>query len=205
MIGENGLNLFIRYKVGDYLVKGMHVADLTDLANDKKMDKDLIYKITNAFIYSETLNDKNDYHHEIKNLIEIALRAISPGINDPNTAIICIRKISMILNLLFSIKSNYSVIEINKKSKIIYKMYTVEEELYYTFYQLIFYGKSDPSVAKAILNGVNLIYINTQGNYSSEVKKFYDYVYSVCLDSMNTELDKKHIESLKENFYEFVE
>ncbi|MBP1997973.1 putative membrane protein [Peptostreptococcus canis] len=169
------------------------------------MDKDLIYKITNAFIYSETLNDKNDYHHEIKNLIEIALRAISPGINDPNTAIICIRKISMILNLLFSIKSNYSVVEINKKSKIIYKMYTVEEELYYTFYQLIFYGKSDPSVAKAILNGVNLIYINTQGNYSSEVKKFYDYVYSVCLDSMNTELDKKHIESLKENFYEFVE
>lgn len=207
ILKDGQLSLMINYKVGDYLVRGMNVANLNIDIREAEYDKadDLAEKISSCFIYSESPNDTDDYRHEVKNLVEIALRAISPGINDPNTAIICIRKISMLLSVLFSHKSNYKVKVLDDSSKIIYKEFTVHDELYFNFYQLIHYGKEDPSVARNILNGLNLIFMHSSQNSAQEVKKFYDEAYEIFMASMASEMDKNHLKSLKENFYQLTD
>lgn len=196
-------NFIVNYKIGDYISENTHIADLhfleeIDLGNDE-IEK-LLEEIRESFIFSDTINDKEDYHHEIKNLVEIALRAISPGINDPNTAIICIKKISILLSDIFSVNNNFSILEVDNKAKIAYKLYSVEEELYLTFYQIIFYGKKDPSVARALLEGINLIYINSDKSSLKEIKDFYNYVYTICIKSMEEELDKKKLKELNSKF-----
>lgn len=196
-------NFIVNYKIGDYISENTHIADLhfleeIDLGNDE-IEK-LLEEIRESFIFSDTINDKEDYHHEIKNLVEIALRAISPGINDPNTAIICIKKISILLSDIFSVNNNFSILEVDNKAKIAYKLYSVEEELYLTFYQIIFYGKKDPSVARALLEGINLIYINSDKSSLKEIKDFYNYVYTTCIKSMEEELDKKKLKELNSKF-----
>lgn len=196
-------NFIVNYKLGDYISENTHIADLHFLEEiNLKADEveKLLEEIKESFIFSDTINDKEDFRHEIKNLVEIALRAISPGINDPNTAIICIRKISMLLSDIFSVNNNFRIFEVNNKAKIAYKLYSVEEELYLTFYQLISYGKNDPSIARAFLEGINLIYINSDKSALKEIKDFYNYVYNICIKSMDEELDIKKLKELNSKF-----
>lgn len=203
IITETQSDLIINSKIGDFIYEGLHIADFCiPEANDLSREKidEMIEGISKAFIYSNTINDQDDYHHEIKNLVEICLRAISPGINDPNTAIICIRKISMLLSESLSNYHEVKIIETNEESKIIYKLYDIREQLYFTFYQIIFYGKSDPSIAKTLLEGLYLIYFNSNEIVKNVVSEFYDYTYETCLDAMETDLDKEQLGILCNDF-----
>ena len=83
----------------------------------------------------------------IQKLVEIALRTISPGINDPNTAINCIYIINTLLGKLSEIYGNYTIVTSKDKNiKITFEDFNFESDLYHIFYQIIHYGKEDLSV-----------------------------------------------------------
>lgn len=203
VINERKSDLIINSKIGDFIYEGLHIADFC-VPNGSDLSKEeideILEGISKGFIYSNTINDQDDYHHEIRNLVEICLRAISPGINDPNTAIICIRKISMLLSESLANYHEVKIIETKEESRIIYKLYDIKEELYFTFYQIIFYGKSDPSIARTLLEGLYLIYFNSNETVKNVVSEFYDYTYETCLDAMETELDKEQLAVLCNDF-----
>ena len=134
------------------------------------------------------------------NLVEIALRAISPGINDPNTAINCIGKICNLLGQLFSTKNNFILLKNQDDSNVVYVAYSVEEELYLTFYQLIHYGKEDPSIAKAILEGILHMYLNANDEVKASIASYYHDCYQVFYDSLTNKRDREKIQDLYQNF-----
>ena len=198
--------LVIHKKIGEYISKGVYIADLNltekDLSDELKDGKsEFLNKLSDSFLINKTKNISRDYHYEITTLIEIALRAISPGINDPNTAIGCIGKISNLLGKLFSTKNKYIVLKSQDDAKVIYTSYSVEEELYLSFYQLIFYGKEDPSVSYSILEGLYLIYMIADESAKDSIVEFFNYAYDVMYDAMGTDFDKKHLKSIRDNFF----
>ncbi|MDI9490522.1 MAG: DUF2254 domain-containing protein [Bacillota bacterium] len=207
LIKDLSCELVINKKIGEYISKGVYLADLNltqkDLPEELNEDKaEFLSKIADCFLLNRIKNITRDYHHELTTLVEIALRAISPGINDPNTAIDCIGKISNLLGQLFSTRNKYIVVNTTEQAKIIYTSYTVEEELYLSFYQLIFYGKEDPSVAYAILEGLYLIYMIADDSAKTSVKEFFDYAYEIAFENMQTSFDRKHLQSIRDDFIE---
>ncbi len=204
---EIACEIVIHKKIGQYVSKGIYLADLNmiekNISEKSVEDEDaFLEEIANCFILNRTKNDSRDYHQEIINLVEIALRAISPGINDPNTAINCVDRIANLLGQLFSTKNKFIVLKDSTDAKIIYITYSVEEELYLSFYQLIFYGKKDPSVAYAILEGLYLIYMLADDSAKESVQVFFEQTYEVTFHSMNTEMDKNHLQSIRQDFLE---
>ncbi|WP_447443358.1 DUF2254 domain-containing protein [Streptococcus cameli] len=195
--------LVITKKIGEYVPKGVYMATLylsEEDALDKGKETDLLQAISNALIINTVKNESQDYHFELTNLIEIALKALSPGVNDPNTAISCIKKLALLLGQLFSTENNFIVLAEDEQSKIVYQSYSVEEEMYLTFNQILFYGKSDPLVANAILESVSMIYMISADVAKKEVRAFFDFVYEVCDQALTTSLDKKMLARIKENF-----
>ncbi len=81
------LILRLKYKPGDYVIEGnpLLVAWPAD-----RCDDDLIERANSAFICGHDGTAEQDVEHAIRQLVEIAVRALSPGINDPFTAINCI-------------------------------------------------------------------------------------------------------------------
>lgn len=195
--------LIIDKKIGEYISTGVYIARLHLLESpgySQEEEKDLLKAIAGCFLYSDQKNETYDYHHEITNLVEIALRGLSPGINDPNTAINCIRKISILIGKLFSTENHFIIARQNGKMKVIYTSYTVKEELYLAFYQIIHYGKEDPSVAAAILEGLTMIFMISDPAAESEVGEYFGYAYEVIKKSMRETMDAERIEQLRENF-----
>ncbi|MDO5047560.1 MAG: DUF2254 domain-containing protein [Anaerococcus sp.] len=195
--------LVIEKKIGEYVARGMYIAklyvyDKMDFEGEDK--EEFLEKLSASLLINVSKNDFEDYHHELTNLVEISMMALSPGVNDPNTAIEAIRKISSLLGDLFSSKNSYVLLNENDNSKIIYKSYTVKEELYNSFAQIIHYGKEDPMVARAILNGLYLVYMLAEESVKSEVREFMDYTYEICKNSVSYQMDKDGIEIIYKDF-----
>lgn len=195
----------IEKKIGEYISKGTYIARLhllEDLEMEGQEKKDFMAKLASGLVINVSKNDVRDYHHEMTNLIEIALMALSPGVNDPNTGIMVIGKISNLLGKLFSTNNFYLVLDENEKTKIIYNGYTVREELYNSFAQIVHYGKEDPMVAEAVLKGLYLIYMLADESVKGQVKEYLDYVYEICLDAMDTKMNRDQLKAIHEDFHQ---
>jgi uncharacterized membrane protein len=61
-------------------------------------------KIFNQFVIGKTKTSQQDLEFSIRQMVEIAARALSPGVNDPYTAITCIDNLTSIMCYLAQAK-----------------------------------------------------------------------------------------------------
>lgn len=167
--------LSINKRIGEYTTKGETLGELNIFQcelddNDKKELKE---KLSPLFIINAYNNREEDYHRGIVNLTEIANMALSPGTNDPNTAIICINKMSSLLGKLLSAGNHFIIMKEDENVKIIYQSYSVEDELYLGFSQIISYSAGDPLVTKEILQGIFIIYTMADISAKKKHKKIF--------------------------------
>ncbi|KAF0092445.1 MAG: hypothetical protein FD141_629 [Fusobacteria bacterium] len=185
-------------KIGDYLNKKTQIAhiivkeghDITDIMND----------IKEAFIVMDNKLYFNDYRHGLTKLVEIALRAISPAVNDPNTSIHAIRKISVLLSYLARSEHIHTVKVSEDNFEILYIENNLSEDLYFTFHQIVHYAKEDVSVMRALLEGLWLIEQNAVGKNREFVIEYAKEIYTKSLPSHNNKMDVAYLEDIYKKF-----
>lgn len=80
--------LSLAVRTGDFVHPGMALAELCDAGvNSEQLDDELIDDLRDCFTLGATRTPEQDLQFLIDELVEIGLRALSPGINDPFTAI----------------------------------------------------------------------------------------------------------------------
>lgn len=79
---------------GEHLVEG---AEIGLLFSNGKWEKNEFEKIFNQFVIGKTKTSQQDLEFSIQQMVEIAARALSPGVNDPYTAITCIDNLTSIM------------------------------------------------------------------------------------------------------------
>ncbi|MEX0982821.1 MAG: DUF2254 domain-containing protein [Bacteroidales bacterium] len=79
--------LELNFRPGDYVVEDIEIGKLY---TNEKIEEDKIEKILFQFVIGKTKTPHQDLEFSIHQMVEIAARALSPGINDPYTAITCI-------------------------------------------------------------------------------------------------------------------
>lgn len=201
----NGIKaeLVINKRIGEYTTKGESVGELNIFQcklddNDKKELKE---KLSPLFIINAYSNEE-DYHRGIVNLSEIANMALSPGTNDPNTAIMCINKMSSLLGKLLSTGNHFVILKEDENVKIIYRSYSVKDELYLGFSQIIFYSAGDPLVTKAILQGIYIIYTMADISAKKSIKSFFDDSYEILIENFTHEIHLDIFKRIKNNMEE---
>ena len=203
----NGIKaeLVINKRIGEYTTKGESVGELNIFQcklddNDKKELKE---KLSPLFIINAYSNEE-DYHRGIVNLSEIANMALSPGTNDPNTAIMCIHKMSSLLGKLLSTGNHFIILKEDEDVKIIYQSYSVKDELYLGFSQIISYSAGDPLVTKAILQGIYIIYTMADISAKKSIKSFFDDSYEILIENFTHEIHLDIFKRIKNNMEEHV-
>ncbi|MDF1677139.1 MAG: DUF2254 domain-containing protein [Legionellaceae bacterium] len=109
-------------KTGDYVLSSSEIAVIY---SDKKPDQSLKSAVKNTIPLGDRRTLVHDVTYGFEQIIEIALRALSPGINNPFSAIQCIHILGQLLNVVSqcSIPTGYMSDETNKPV-IIYKSYS---------------------------------------------------------------------------------
>ncbi|MGM0873336.1 MAG: DUF2254 family protein [Bacillota bacterium] len=129
---------------------------------------------SNRFVYTSFMTISSDQEpiqdveFGLQKLVEIALRAVSPAINDPYTAINSINHLAKILSLLGKKRlSTPYHFDQHHQLRVIYEKPAFEDYLYECFYQIRHYAKEDVSVMGSLLQALAFI---AQGN-SSYIKR----------------------------------
>ncbi|MBX0357078.1 DUF2254 domain-containing protein [Halobacillus sp. Nhm2S1] len=146
------LTLETSFLMGDYIQKGMPLFYYW-----KNTDQELSnpQECTAFVLIGNERIDTQDVEFSIQKLVEIAVRAISPSLNDPHTATNCINRIGSLLIELGSVYEPIRYyIDDDDELRLIAQPKSFEEYLYKSFYQIKIYGYHDISVMNSVLESL---------------------------------------------------
>ena len=89
--------LWIQSMTWDFV---LHRSRLCVIHSKKPLDQNILEEIRSCISLGNTRSASNDIRFSLSQLVEIAVRALSPWINDPVTAITCLNRIACMLGLL---------------------------------------------------------------------------------------------------------
>jgi len=91
---KNEINLKVFPFKGEYLVPNVSL-----YAIDKKLEEEELETIASYFIFESSRDVSENYSLGIKQITEVGIKAMSPGINDPGTAVITLDYLTELLAL----------------------------------------------------------------------------------------------------------
>jgi uncharacterized membrane protein len=149
------LILKIEYKPGDFVVEGRPLAYVWPKSN---LDEDLKNDIKGSFILGKRRTSEQDAKYAIDQIVEIAVRALSPGINDPFTAIMCIDNLTSALCIVAG-RNIPSAFRYDKQNqlRVITKAITFTNLLDASFNQIRQYSQSSASITIRLMEAIAVI------------------------------------------------
>mgnify|MGYP001058028355 CR=1 FL=1 len=136
--------LVIDFRPGKFLVAGMEMGKM--YSNVLIEEKDL-NKMIKQFVIGKTKMAQQDLEYSIHQMVEVAVRALSPGVNDPFTAIVCIDNLSAILCQLAQINlpSRYRC-DAHENLRVVVDTFNFEGIVDASFNQIRQFSSASPAV-----------------------------------------------------------
>jgi uncharacterized membrane protein len=138
----------VLHSPGSYLLKG---SPLLLIVGDKNLHEEDISELLLAIdLYGGQPIGKSAYYgyHQ---LAEVAIKALSPGINDPETAVLSIHALTDLFRFRLSNYLPLTLADENKVSRVAMKELSFEELFVECFYPIWNYGKEDRYVQNSLL------------------------------------------------------
>jgi uncharacterized membrane protein len=146
---EDGIISFL-FPLGSYILEGtpflkVHVKDkiVTDKLCEALFD--------GIFMQEETSIDSN-FYYGFRQLTEVALKALSPGVNDPGTAVESLRSLTRLLLYRLQHHPDNVLRDKHGKARIITREYSFEEMFQMTVIPIWDYGKNDRFIQNELLH-----------------------------------------------------
>jgi len=187
------LLLRLTHHPGNFVVQA---SELVQVYPGERVNESLIRQINDAFILGSERTENQDVDFPIKQLVEIAIRAISPAINDPFTAIRCIDRLSVALCRLAKtdFPSPYRYDQDNNL-RVIADPVTFAELTDAAFNQIRQYGRSDVTVTIRLLEAITRIARHTRNSKDrATLLRHADMIERGSRQGVSEECDRSCIE-----------
>ena len=193
--------IILKHRPGDFLVQEMVLCEV--LCNEE-YDKEVYEKIQDDFIIGKVRTPLQDAEFSIHQMVEVAARALSPGVNDPYTAIACIDNLTSVMCYLAGVEfpSAYRF-DTKDKLRVITDNHTFSGMLNAAFNQIRQYGKGSPSVMIRLMEAMNII--NTFAKNKNQQELIFQHAKMIMNAANETFSEKGDLKDIKERFKAFKE
>jgi len=153
---RHNLLVELYYRTGDYLVVGEEVGRI--YGQQQAEESDVTY-LLDQFILGSQRVPQQDAEYAILQMVEIASRALSPGINDPFTAMTCIDNLTAVLTYLLRVRfpSRYRYDD-DGVLRVIADVVDYPGLLDASFNQIRQYAKGSPAVLIKLMEALQTLY-----------------------------------------------
>ncbi|MBY8909081.1 DUF2254 domain-containing protein [Salinicoccus roseus] len=135
-----------------------------------------------------------DVDYGLQKIVDVAIRALSPGINDPNTAVQCIHYLSEALIKNFKYTGTYVIYNDEKHlGRLVVRRSSVEDKLYKMLSQISFYGRQDVTILRTLIEALENIALNSTNDVKRDIEAFSRYVYDGFDEDVLYDIDYKYI------------
>ena len=190
---QNDLLVRLEFRPGKFVVQG---SELVTVYPGERVNQKLTKKFRDAFILGTERTEQQDIEFPIHQLVEVALRAISPAVNDPFTAIRCIDRLSAGLSRLAQrdFPSPYRYDD-KDNLRVIAQPVTFAGLTDAAFNQIRQYSTTDVAVTIRLLEAIATIAGYTQNPKDrAALRRHAEMIQRDSREEVSEELDKKDIE-----------
>ncbi len=187
------LVLRLLYRPGDFVVGD---SDLVIVWPGDAADEEVINRIEEAFIIGAARLRLQDVEFAVDQLVEIAVRALSPGINDPFTAISCVDRLGGSLARLAErdIPPAHRYDE-HGSLRMINDAVTFAGIVDAAFNQIRQNGRSSAPISMRLLESIAIIAARAQTSEQRDaLRRQADMIWSGCTEVLPMEEDREDLE-----------
>lgn len=189
-------------RMGDFVSTNQRIASL--YYNDIKLTRDIQDGLSQALLLAERRYTDNDYRFAIQKIVEVALKALSASINDPNTAIYCIRYLGVLAGRLARIDGKYAIITLERKegatAQIVDQDFVFEKDLQDIFLQIIHYAKEDLSVVMSILQALRTAFLVSTVANRMHIQALAEYTFTTVNQYFTNPVEREFLQVEMEHF-----
>lgn len=143
-------------RVGDFVMRGSVLVTIWPAGLDQ--DEELVAKVRKAFILGPMRTPHMDAELGLIELVDIAVKALSPGVNDPTTAVLCLDRIGEILVELARLELPAPVRQNDRGTGVlIIPRFTYHHMVQTALAQIRHYGADDPHFSVSMLRRLEQI------------------------------------------------
>lgn len=190
---ENDVKVKMEIKTGTYLVEHYPFA-LTNKELNEEQDQALMACFT---LYTEEhINDH--FSFGFGQISEIAVKALSPGINDPGTAIRAIDLLAELFIQLMLIQQQIFLKDDESNICVYLMPITFDDILYQNFTPIRNYGKKDVRVMLQLLASLEKM-LEVDDEKKLYYKEIYDFIFSTincCETEFDSKLDQRQLNKI---------
>lgn len=194
-------NLFVEipHREGEFLV---NKEELAVIYSKESIDDDIVSKIRGAFFVSSESVSKQDPEFFVKQMVEIASRALSPGVNDPFTATTCIDNLTAIICHLTGVDfpSSYRYDD-EENLRLFVKTITFDGIMSLAFNQIRQYGESNPTIIIRLMESfIKINELSLLDIQRESVERHVMMIYKSARDTIKERNDFKDLQDRYEKF-----
>lgn len=157
---EEGLVFRVLARPGDYVRQG---EPLLEMLPHQPADEEVVCRVQRLFMRGNLRTTQQDVECAVNELVEVAIRALSPGINDPFTAIACIDRLSGTLRRLARRRSPAGLrADEDGKNRVVVRPRTFANVVDAAFNQLRQHATGDVAVTVRLLDAMTSIAAATE-------------------------------------------
>jgi len=191
--GEHDFLIHLPVRPGEFIVRG---TTLAKVESNEQFNEGLAEQVLDSFIVGLQRTPEQDAEFSIHQLVEVALRALSPGINDPFTAITCIDQLGSALCILTdrAFPSPYRYDD-EGRLRVIAKPLTFEGVINAAFDQIRQYGRTSVAVTIRLLETLTTIADHARNSEQRQaILRHADMIAHVSQGSITEKNDRDDIQ-----------
>ena len=135
--------------LGGYLIKGTPLIRVSGPGADA--DSDLFKTLSGGLIFQKNELPKMNYLYGFKHIVEIAVKALSPGINDPGTAVNALDYLTDLLAIRMRLPDHKALYDQENRLRVNFVTLSFDDLIYFCFAEIRAYGKRDPVIIHRLL------------------------------------------------------
>lgn len=184
-------------KIDVVVIKGLFIsAESTLFKCEKELEDTVIENITGHFEFSKSELIQDNYVLVIKQITEVAVKAMSPGINDPGTAINAIDYLSQLFSLRIQ-KNDKSLVYLDKVAHVSIATVSFKILIFQVMAELRTYCKHDVVIVEKLL----MMLLHLKNIVKPENKKYLkildEEIESLIFDAKKTITNKRDMKYIK--------
>lgn len=173
------LVLWLHFRPGQFVVEGEEVCRIY---GREEVDEKSVDQVASAFIVGDVRTPLQDAEYAVHQMVEIATRALSPGVNDPYTAIACIDNLSAALCSLTGADFPHRYRSDEEGNlRVVAETLTFNSMLDAAFNQIRHYAEGNPAVVIRLIDALSTIYtFARKDGQRRHIERHAEMVYSTA-------------------------
>ncbi len=194
---ENGFIVKMERGIGQFVGKRSALVSLTDDARnfEEKITDETETEINNLFSINRYRTIEQDIGFGIRQIVDIALKALSPGINDTTTAVTCIDFLGVIVGEIAGKQLPEPVRIKDGKIRVLVKADDFRQYVETAFDQIRINGKANQAIFERLIEALNFVGGNAINEERRQVvREQIELIKEFAEQSLQTKYEKQKVQ-----------